>query len=245
MIKDLQVTLYDVFGYIIPGVVFAAALSALFIGCFVPVLEFATIPRGPWSAVACLVLAYICGHAAQAIGNVLSTFFPVPEDEALAPNRSGTQCPAIFVEASRKKMAEILQLSQMELSPRWFYRACDAAAGTDRTTERDLYTYREGFYRGMTIASLLWLIVAIFLLGRRWVKYPPTRLVFPHGAFEFDIGVLVFSLLLATAATYLFFVRYRRFAAYRVSAALLGFLFSATPAAGKETQAPPPGNSGQ
>src|SRR3977135_2854446 len=73
MLKDIQVTLYDIFGYLVPGFVSLAALVIPFWG-----FSFPTIPL-PFQVfsehgLATGVAAYVIGHMTQAIANI---FLPV------------------------------------------------------------------------------------------------------------------------------------------------------------------------
>jgi uncharacterized protein YegP (UPF0339 family) len=85
-----------------------------------------------------------------------------------------------------------------------------------KTSERELFTYREGFYRGMSVALL---IVAVGLFARL-IRGPATiTLDKDHTAdrwmlFSFLVAVLV--------AAYLYFLRFERFARLKAWTVLLG-----------------------
>src|SRR5712671_3933333 len=72
MIKDLQITLYDIFGFLLPGSVTAAALLITFWAIFWP-LAALTIPANvPVFPTTLLLLgAYLSGHLVQAMSNVV------------------------------------------------------------------------------------------------------------------------------------------------------------------------------
>ena len=62
MIKDLQVTLYDVFGFLLPGAVFLGGEAILYWAIFLPqtVIPIVSPSLGQW--VILLSLAYLTGH---------------------------------------------------------------------------------------------------------------------------------------------------------------------------------------
>lgn len=72
MFKDIQVTLYDIFGYFFPGLILAFALSILSWAMFWPQEPYViyTDFSGPVITIIVLI-AYLGGHLSQACGNFL------------------------------------------------------------------------------------------------------------------------------------------------------------------------------
>ncbi len=74
--KELKLTLYDVFGYFIPGALVFVALCDFYWASFWPKVPFviADSPLALWIAAA--FAAYLFGHLGQSLGNCLSWIFP-------------------------------------------------------------------------------------------------------------------------------------------------------------------------
>jgi uncharacterized protein YegP (UPF0339 family) len=84
------------------------------------------------------------------------------------------------------------------------------------TSEHELFTYREGFYRGMSVALL---IVAVGLFARL-IRGPATiTLDKDHTA---DRWMLIFFLVAVLVAAYLYFLRFERFTRLKAWTVLLG-----------------------
>src|SRR5260221_13796098 len=72
MFKELQITLYDVFGYLLPGAIIVVGLGVLFWTLFWPTAPLVIRTDPPVSVVVCSVLiAYLAGHLGQGIGNFM------------------------------------------------------------------------------------------------------------------------------------------------------------------------------
>jgi hypothetical protein len=223
MFKDLQVTLYEVFGYLIPGMVHLAALALLFWALFfpAPVIAF-DIPTGElW--VAFLVLAYIAGHMAQAVGNLVEKTIK-PVEQLVIENTAPDRLPQAVVDACRAKATELTKADMSGASPRWLYRACDdAVIRTGKIGEREIYVYREGFYRGIFVSFSL-MAVALVALCIRLFCVAERQLMLARAQWGVTQWQLVFLALLSAIWAALSFRRYRRFGEYRTTHALLGFL---------------------
>src|SRR5690349_19063426 len=82
--KEIQLTLYELFGYLLPGAVLTAGLAVLFWALFFPqdAVEFDIKTVEVWATF--LVMAYLVGHAGQSVGNWLAQRFPPSaEDRAI------------------------------------------------------------------------------------------------------------------------------------------------------------------
>jgi hypothetical protein len=72
LFKELQVTLYDIFGYLLPGAIILIALVLLFWSLFWPSVPLALWGDLPALATIGLVFfAYLAGHLGQGIGNLM------------------------------------------------------------------------------------------------------------------------------------------------------------------------------
>jgi hypothetical protein len=199
--KEIQVTLYDVLGYLIPGVVALAGLlvivSSLLDGRAIVLAGI----DSTWARVALLFIAYLLGHAVQGAANLVfrgvntRDLTRIPEDFRMG-----------LIAALREKRS--ISASQESL-----FEVCDALiVSVDGPTElRDIYVYREGFYRGTTVA------IAVLMAGTvvAWCAWPwsvqrPSNATF--------ITALVLMAAVATA----FFMRFVRFAEYRTRSVIFG-----------------------
>ena len=155
MFKDLKLTLYDFFGYLLPGGVLLAGLSILFWNIFNPLRPMRLIPLNLESWVVVTFLAYLSGHMASAITYVigenerfkrLASLFP--------PNHTILSAlPKEMTDAARSKACTVLGLASKVINDERLYGICDQTLEESGSTEgRVVFQYREGFYRGMTIS---------------------------------------------------------------------------------------------
>jgi uncharacterized membrane protein YjjP (DUF1212 family) len=90
---------------------------------------------------------------------------------------------------------------------------------TGKPGDRDTFIYREGFYRGTSIA--LFVLSAAVLVR---VAIPGSSIQFTKWLFCVSIWQGLLTAFIAAALALLFFQRYRRFAEYRVTRAVLAAL---------------------
>ena len=231
MWKDIRVTLYDIFGYLLPG---AIPLGGLFL-CWNPWdhLQFLHSLGRTEVWILLLLAAYYFGHMMQAIGNGLECLIGDPV-EVIVSNVGGFATlrriivekklwlpiqPSIcgMVESQLRKVAGVtLEFTNDEAGgqqrARWLYR-CSAAAIAQHGhgDQREMYEYREGFYRGAAVAFLL-LSIVLLLTIQDAPKNPD------------HLAWIIAAALLSLLAAILSFGRYFRFSQGRVENTLLGFL---------------------
>ncbi len=72
MLQAIQVTLYDVFGYLLPGFVFLAAILVAFWALCFPgaPLPWPPVIQADWLVVG--IPAYVAGHLAHALANLIN-----------------------------------------------------------------------------------------------------------------------------------------------------------------------------
>ena len=219
MIKDLQVTLYDVFGYLLPGIVFVGALATLFWAIFFPqpALRVDLPTAEVW--IIFLVSSYVAGHMAQALGNLIAWFRPSTEDLILGTKG---KLPEVFVTSCKAKAKDTLNVDLTNVSANWLYRFCDdAVIRSGKTGERDIYIYREGFYRGIFVAFVMFSLATLALILRLcWVENHILKI----STWDVGQGQLLFFLFLWIGWSWLAYRRHRRFGEYRVTHTMLGFL---------------------
>lgn len=231
--KELQFTLYEVFGYLVPGAVFCGGLGLLFWAIYFPQrdVQFDLKTVEVWATF--LASAYIGGHVAQSLGNKLVGQFKTSEEKIVTDGRA---FPAELVKACREKAERILKAEgapelavsggsepAAELPPQWLYRLCDdAVLRSGRLGEREVYVYREGFYRGTFVGFVVLAGGLVALAIRLWSD--PNEGTARIGIVELTGWRLVYFSVLAGVSSCLLWNRYWRFSDYRVTQALIGFL---------------------
>ena len=231
VLKDLQATVYDIFGYLLPGLVALLALVILFWAILIP-----TTPLSPtitetfnWAVV--LIVGYLLGHLVQALANLLLSPFKDPEELALSPElkpeeKSGkseadkNRLPEPLISLAKSKVSAMAHIPLPDVKSHLLYRFCDeTVVQAGMIHDRDMYIYREGFYRGMAVSFLLLLLA---LVVRALIPTPYLSLSgTPHPiASTTLLSIAVVPLL----GIWLCFNRYKRFGHYKVEQAVIGFL---------------------
>lgn len=217
MLNNFAFTLYEVFGYLLPGGVVLAALVTLYWAVFAPQmpLSLVDLQAGMVTWVAVIFASYLLGHAAQALGNI---WLHGIEDSVLNP-RNGS-APAWMRERARQAASETLTVNPEKLEPLWVFRALDECAiQRGKDGDRDIFVYREGFYRGTAIS--LFLLTAALLLR---LVLPGASIQFTKGLFHVSRWATLTTSVMSCGIAYLFLRRYQRFAEYRVTRAVLAAL---------------------
>lgn len=222
--KELQVSLYDVFGYVAPGVIAFLGIYLLGWRLVLPSdVDWSMVSTGGWIVI--LLVSYILGHAVQALANLFVKLLikVSPETTELADIEKNS--PEVF--ASFVKSACRVTKLPDGTSPthRVLYEIADAYLTQHGKTEcRDIYIYREGFYRGLTV-SLLLLSIGAFarMTGADATINIFGTSVWLHSGF---FGILA---LVAVGISFLSFNRFQRFSSYRVRNSVFGFLTVANP----------------
>jgi hypothetical protein len=235
MWKDMRVTLYDIFGYFLPGSVILGGFFLCWKAC-----GGSQLLSGlqVWERSVLLVLgAYYLGHMAQGIGNGLEVFIGDPTKVILG--RAGSGCESfrkiilgqkrwerIDEKVHTTAQGQFDQLMGLSKSAsgevkgderaKWLYPCCAEVIGQLGHNElREMYEYREGFYRGSAIAFVLVAIVLIPTIAC-WKSHFSSVWLFWI--------TLALTPLLSFLAAFLSLRRYGRFAESRVRSTLLGFL---------------------
>jgi uncharacterized protein YegP (UPF0339 family) len=215
-LSELRVTLYDLFGYLAPGLVALTGLGLFFWAVLDPGLK----PDGDLKAVVwtvLLLIAYLLGHVVQAIAKYIPGL-----NFAIAENWGNDKTAGKFqalIEAKLKAKG----LLPAGADEKQTYRICDVVTVQKaETSERELFTYREGFYRGISVALL---IVAVGLFARL-IRGPATITLDKHHTA--DRWMLLFFLVAVLVAAYLYFVRFEQFTRLKAWTVLLGAATSLT-----------------
>jgi hypothetical protein len=234
MIKNLQITLYEVFGYFLPGVV---ALFAVLLGVwvvFLPsvVLVVQSSPVELWALAS--FSCYFLGHAMHAFAGVLGQ----PENTSYRPPEkvtsfgstirwiigSSANKPVWFhkevIDYARQRAASVIGVGSEHMTDELLFSFCDEMLSQKgEIGDREIYQYRGGFYKSMSM-SLLVLAPVLVICSLR-----------PELTLQYDKTCLrptSIQYVCAMAAISAVFISYIRkfcwFAQHRARRAVLGFL---------------------
>lgn len=227
MLKNIEVTLYDIFGYLLPG---SVALGALYL-CWATFHPYAVLWRphriDTWLLLA--FIAYYLGHIVQSLGNLFEYCIVGPREVILGPagqHRRGQFLVGPYwapidpnLRAETVKKIQELVCTKIVDDPKgqWIYESCaELIAQRGRGEGREMYEYREGFYRGSAIALILLAIAPIrVLLCGADVR------ISPHTSAS--RGWIFVLTGLSLVGAFACFRRFGRFAGQRVRRTLLGF----------------------
>jgi len=177
-------------------------------------LAFIALPKQVWLLL--LVLAYFAGHFVQALGNVFSDLLERPEERVFGES-ADVDCKVLVKQAHSVVHTAV---GVTNVAPVWMYRLCDAAVlhcGT--TNEREIFVYREGFYRGASVSFGL-LTIGLFvrsIVGATSIFWNGRQMPVPR-------SLLLLFVVISAAGCVLMISRFHRFSQYRVRHALISFL---------------------
>jgi hypothetical protein len=214
MLENFAFTLYEIFGYLFSGAMGLLGLMLLYWALFVPKvpLGIATFQPGFGTWTVIVVVSYVLGHASQAAGNI---FLRSIERRALSMHKD-----AWMRERSRQSAAELTGVPADHLQPHWIYRILDEyAVQNGKPGDRDMFIYREGFYRG-TCISLFFLAATLLVRG----TFPGTSIQFTRWLLPVSTVQLLTTAGICAGLALLFLKRYRRFTEYRITRAVLSAL---------------------
>ena len=239
MLGNFAFTLYELFGYFVPGCVALLGLVITYWSLFVPYvpLNFATYSPGSVTWIAGAFFAYLLGHALQGLTN---PFWKQIEYDVLFPNGNttawlGTRAVELASKISAtsdeftpiderwriEKQIKVADAKKINASrARWVFRVLDEYnLQFGKPGDRDVFVYREGFYRATSIGLFL---LDLSLLVRTLV--PGASIAFSKGVFYISNTQLLLSAVLIAGMARILVQRFRRFADYRVSHTVLSAL---------------------
>lgn len=214
----LSFTLYEVFGYFLPGVVGVASLAILFWALFIPAtpLPVHSVELSKLWYFGLVIVSYYAGHVLQGISRSL---FKNPDDTVLA-GQKGDMLPV--VKRAQEQIAVSLGMAQTETpgSSMTVRLSDEVAVQHGQLGDRDVFVYREGFYRG-SAASFILLDLALLA---RWIV-PGSQLGFsPTHTFDVSRWQLTFVIGVVSCSIFFLLGRYKHFAALRVMRGVLAFV---------------------
>ncbi len=112
-------------------------------------------------------------------------------------------------------------MADNDLAPALIYRLCDEyVVQNGNVGDRDIFQYREGFYRGLSISCVLTFAVSSMMIFAK-----PIKIVwFTYCEAIVTKGMFVFLATISIIGAVLFFIRYKRFCHYKVVQAVTGFI---------------------
>jgi hypothetical protein len=216
MLDKIQLTLYEIFGYFLPGTMSALSLILIYWAFCLPHVALPIYKVHPdamgWAGI--IGISYLLGHINQGIGN---RYLTGAEIRALGPK--GTITSDIRLTA-QERASELMGVRAECIDPGSLFRFADEyAVQKGQLGDRDVFVYREGFYKGCTISLSM---LGIALVVRAIVAAPALRLP--------DYIYYISRIQIFTAAIIIFFAaaisrqRFQRFGSYRVTRAIFAFL---------------------
>jgi len=200
MFGNLRITVYELLGFFVPGMVAVSAAFVLMWAAFFPTysipLRFQAFSVEQWLFT--LLSFYLAGHLMQAISNK----YPLP-DKALEKNCM-TLCQLFRDRLEREGIIG----SESQLSYRETYLiASSIVSQFGSVADQDVYVYREGFYRGTSL-SMFVLSASVFV---RCFRFGAT--IRPDGLTICRLPFLAMFTIAAVCllAGYAFLKRYYRF----------------------------------
>lgn len=240
--KELNITLYEIFGYVLPGAIATLAVSLFFYIFTVSGTEM-VLPQMSKTFLALIVIvAYFSGHIVQTLGNMVYRNMYKAEDVLLEINVSEerlgwflslercvdskffgnhNKLPKDLLQSTAILLADIYKVAPEAISGGTMYKLCDAyVLQNGNVSEREIYTYREGFYRGLSISCFMLVVATLCMCFLK----PMTLIWINTFTIEIDFKDFLFVFLLATSGTILFYYRYKRFYNYRIAIAVTSFV---------------------
>ena len=192
------------------------AISLFFWTIFWPASTLVIPSKLPAIALGSLLFAaYLVGHLGQAIGNLLEKLPMIRKrlDEALPLSKGVEELLRSAIGARFGKAVE-------SIKPRELFALCDQALlHHDSPGEREIFVYREGFYRGSSVALA---ILAVALAIR--MVHAPAVLAVLGVTVEVYRGPLALACGLAALGAWLAFWRYVRFGDHLFRTCFLRYL---------------------
>jgi len=214
--KDVQITLYDIFGFLLPGSVVELAIVIGFWSLFWPSHTLAIPSKLPALAVTFLLLAaYLSGHLAQAMSNIV-------ERLSKASKRFDESVPlsSDLEKLLRHTAGKHLGAATANLGAKELYLLCDQSLVHNRSMgEREIFIYREGFYRGNSVALAF---LALSLCIR--ILHSPATVALGQKVIEFHRSQIALVLALNALGAWLAYWRYLRFRSHKYQTCFARFI---------------------
>jgi hypothetical protein len=203
--KSLRFTIYEILGYVAPGLVCLAALCLIVWAAFWPQtpLAIARYTTGKEEIALVLFAAYTLGHFVQGISNLHpNAEISVKKDQkhrALIEQARLSLARRCKIDTYSYSITQLVSLSQGLL------------LHSGKTDDHEVFLYREGFYRGSSLSYVL-LTVSLFVRALRH----PTAIIVAGSRIDLTFHFFIFAIVLSSAVSFVFYQRYRRFGRYLI-----------------------------
>lgn len=240
--KELNITLYEIFGYVLPGAIATLAVSLFYYIFTVSGTEVVLPQMSKTFAALIGIIAYFSGHIVQTLGNIAYRNMYKAEDvlletkdneERLGWFLSLERCidskffgnhnrlPKDLLQSIAISLSDIYKIAPDAISGGTMYKLCDAyVLQNGNVSEREVYTYREGFYRGLSISCFMLVFATLCMCFLK----PMTLIWINTFSIEIRLKDFLFVFLLASIGSILFYYRYKRFYNYRIVIAVTSFV---------------------
>ena len=218
----VQISIYDLVGYFIPGTFALVGIYFAICPLLIPLEHFWHVIT-PLKIASLGLMAYVAGHCIQGLANYLMKW-------SCFSNSTSPLSPAISVMA-KQRMAQLMNFEDNVVTDKQMEDFADHyVLQIGKTETRDIYVYREGFYRGLWVAMTG---IAFATLVRLFCSC----LYFVFGnRLPLSNDVLIVILLLSIIGLLICYQRFRRFEEYRRKYAIQSFLVLTSNVAAKDTK---------
>jgi len=239
MKNNIQITLYEVFGYFLPGVMAFASIFILSWAIFWPtsVLELRTFPIELLASAA--LGCYFLGHAMHALGGILgqpeSSAFddPDPAPRTVIGNivamvkivfgaiqKRPVWFPHDIVQSAREHASRLTGIEPAKITNPLLFGFCDETLAQEgQIGDREIYQYRAGFYKSMSMALIVSVIAVLACITHPGMSVE-------HKGHVFQLTLIQYvALLIALLVILISYIRkYYWFAQHRARRAVLAFI---------------------
>lgn len=206
-------TLYELFGYLMPGLITGSALCLFFWSGFerdsvLPLTLWKISPAG-WALG--VFLSYLFGHATQSLANRL---LRGADASIMRQNHNPV------VKHAKERAAALCNADHAMVENVWLQRVMDEfCIQYGHPGDRDIFTYREGFYRGTTVSTGIFglAILSTIVAGNAQVRIA-------NSIFLVSRWELLALLLISASIAWASYLRFQRFSEYRVARVIAAFI---------------------
>lgn len=202
--QSLRITLYEVFGYLAPGLLGVAALAVGIWSIYLPSVPLTADVIKPRPVFFFLIafVAYILGHFLQAVGNLHTR---AEKRKRLCRDCQSLQAAAVEALKNKYQITTVCEsLSDVTAL------AFAIMSQTGKADAYEVFVYREGFYRAGYISFAM--LAFSFLLRAMHSTFISVRGI----TLTIPISLLIVSFLFCATCSVFFLLRFRRFGEYRV-----------------------------
>ncbi len=210
MPNNLKITLYDLFGYLLPGVPGLLGVITLFWTLYRASNGINILMQHGTGAWVCAgLIAYFFGHALEALTQIVYGDYwesiitradiPAPQKRRLRRLfNADWWLPALWpgstnlyreqVRQARRSAARAYRIEAERVSPDWLFTHCGLAIAKDGIEgNREIFTYREGFYKSSSLSVLFLAVSLVIAAVGKWREHGPALLVVALASFALSL----------------------------------------------------------